>query len=65
MMLNDSSQNMQVELFDAVNRDSKSISKTLQDPDYIVVQRTQCRNALRVLKNCLKKLQEEDLISDH
>lgn len=55
-MLNDSSQNMQVELFDAVNRDSKTISKTLSDPDYIVSQRTSCRNALRVLKNCLKKL---------
>lgn len=37
MMLNDSSQNMQVELFDAINRDSKSISKTLSDPDYILV----------------------------
>ncbi len=64
MLLNDSSQKMQVELFDAINRDSKAIGGTLSEPDYILVQRKQCRNALRVLKNCLKKLQDEDLIED-
>ena len=37
MMLNSSSQNMQVELFDAINRDQSSIIETLSDPDYIVV----------------------------
>lgn len=56
MMLNQSSQNMQVELFDAINRDQSSIIETLSDPDYIVVQRKECRTALRILKNCLKKL---------
>ena len=56
---------MQRELFEAINSNSASITSTLSDPDYIVVQRKECRNALRVLKNCLKKLQDEELIEDY
>lgn len=55
---------MQLELFDAINKDQASITSTLSEPDYVVQQRTDCRNALRVLKNCLKKLQEEDLLEE-
>lgn len=64
MMLNDSSQRMQVELFECVNRDSENISETLSEPDIILLQRKQCQTGLRVLKSCLKKLQEEDLLED-
>ena len=65
MMLNDSSQKMQVEIFDAINRDSSTIASTISEPDYILVQRKNCRGALRVLKSCLKKLQDEDLIEEN
>ena len=37
LMLNDSSTKMQSELFEAINKDSKSIAKTLSDPDYVIV----------------------------
>ena len=64
ILLNESSQRMQVEIFEGVNKDSAVIAATLAEPDYILVQRKQCQAALRVLKTCLKKLQEEDLIED-
>lgn len=64
MMLNDSSNRMQVELFECINKDSEAISHTLGEPETILLQRKQCQSALRVLKNCLKKLQEEDLLED-
>lgn len=65
MLLNDSSQKMQVEIFDAINRDSSTIASTISEPDYILLQRKNCRGALRVLKGCLKKLQDEDLIEEN
>lgn len=64
MMLNDSSQKMQVELFECINRDSDAIAATLSEPDTILLQRKQVQNSLRVLRQCLKKLQEEDLLDD-
>lgn len=64
MMLNDSSQRMQVELFECINRDTETISQVLSEPEIILLQRKQCQAGLRVLKNCLKKLQEEDLLED-
>ena len=64
MILNDSSQKMQVELFECINKDSEAISETLSEPDTILLQRRQCQAALKVLKGCLKKLQEEDLLEE-
>lgn len=64
MMLNDSSNKMQIEIFDGINRDADEIAKTLSEPEYILVQRKQCQQALRILKACLKKLQEENLLED-
>ena len=64
MILNDSSQKMQVELFECINKDSDAISETLREPDTIQLQRKQCQSALKVLRGCLKKLQEEDLLED-
>jgi GTPase SAR1 family protein len=64
IMLNESFQKMQVELFEGINKESEVIAKTLAEPDHILFQRKQCASALRVLRSCLKKLQEEDLIDD-
>ena len=64
MLINNSATAMQIELFEAINKDQGAISNTLQEPDYVVQQRTECRNALWVLKNCLKKLQDEDLLEE-
>lgn len=62
MILNDSSARMQVELFECINKDSEAIAETLSEPDVVVLQRRQCAAALKVLKGCLKKLNEEDLL---
>ena len=64
MLLNDSSGKMQIEIFDGINKDAEEISKTLSEPDYILVQRKQCQQTLRILKQCLKKLQEENLLEE-
>ena len=64
MLLNESSQKMQVELYECVSKDSEAIAETLSEPESIVLQRKQCQTALRVLKNCLKRIQEEDLLED-
>lgn len=64
MMLNDSSNKMQIEIFDGINKDAEEISRTLSEPEWILAQRKQCQQALRILKQCLKKLQEENLLDD-
>ena len=64
VLINSSAASMQLELFEAINKDQGSITATLSEPDFVVQQRADCRNALKVLKNCLKKLQEEDLLDD-
>ena len=64
MLLNDSSNKMQIEIFDGINKDAEEISKTLSEPEYILIQRKQCQQTLRVLKQCLKKLQEENLLEE-
>lgn len=64
MLLNDSSNKMQIEIFEGINKDAEEISKTLSEPEYILVQRKQCQQTLRILKQCLKKLQEENLLED-
>jgi GTPase SAR1 family protein len=64
MLLNDSSNKMQIEIFDGINKDAEEISRTLSEPEYILAQRKQCQQALRILKNCLKKLQEENLLEE-
>lgn len=61
-LLNESCQRMNIELIDGINRNSEQIIRTLSEPDIIVVQRRQCSAALTVLRKCLKKLQDEDII---
>lgn len=62
MLLNESCQRMNIELIEGINRNSENIVNTLLEPEIIVLQRKQCSSALKVLKKCLKKLQDEDII---
>ena len=64
MLINESNQKMQVEMFEGINRDSSNIIKCLDEPESITAQRKSCQKALKVLKGCLRKLQEEDLIDE-
>ena len=64
LLLDESAKRMQVELFEGINKDTKTITRTLEEPDFILQQRKQCSEALRTLRACLKSLQEEDLIDD-
>lgn len=62
ILIGESYTKMQVELFEGVNKENSLITKSLEEPDIILNQRKQCQSALRILKSCLKKLQEEDLL---
>lgn len=62
MLLNESCQRMHIELIEGINKNSEHIVATLSDPEVIVLQRKQCSSALKVLRKCLKKLQDEDII---
>lgn len=64
ILINESHSKMQVELFEGVNRENELISKSIEEPEIILLQRQQCQSALRILKQCLKKLQEEELMDD-
>lgn len=64
MLLNESCARMNVELMDGVNRAQDAVARSLAEPETIVLQRKQCSEALRVLKKCLKKLQDEDIIEN-
>jgi hypothetical protein len=64
VLINNSANQMQVELYDAISRDQQTICETLSDPEFVIQQRNDLRNSIRILKSCLKKLQEEDLLMD-
>jgi hypothetical protein len=64
VLINNSANQMQVELYDAISRDQQTICESLSDPEYVIQQRNDLRNSIRILKSCLKKLQEEDLLLD-
>lgn len=64
MLLTESCQKMNIELIDGVNKNMEALTRTLLEPEIIVIQRKQCTEALKVLKKCLRKLQDEDIIED-
>ena len=61
-LLNESCQRMNVELIESINKSAAQVVATLSEPESIVLMRKQCSETLGVLKRCLKKLQDEDIV---